>query len=59
MSPDVNPYKLKAKNWKFPVVGEVSYKGFFNEPFAALGEAAKIRNEGYETDIYSPSAGRH
>ncbi|MBL7913727.1 MAG: aminopeptidase [Bacteroidia bacterium] len=49
------PYKLKAKKWKFPVVGEVSYKGFFNEP-AALEEASKIRNEGYETDIYSPSA---
>lgn len=49
------PYQLKAKKWKFPVVGFVSYKGFFNEP-DALKEAAKVRAEGFETDIYSPSA---
>ena len=49
------PYALEAQKWHFPVLGEVSYKGFFNEK-AAQAEAAKIRKEGFVTDIYSPSA---
>src|SRR5689334_8845624 len=28
------PYKLKAKTWTFPVVGEVPYKGYFNVDLA-------------------------
>ena len=49
------PYALEAKKWHFPIIGEVSYKGFFEEDLAKA-EAEKIRNEGYIADIYSPSA---
>jgi len=49
------PYELKAKEWWFPYLGDVSYKGFFNEALA-LKEEQMIRSQGYETDIYSPSA---
>jgi predicted aminopeptidase len=49
------PYELTAKEWWFPVLGNVSYKGYFVEEKAKL-EENKIKEEGYETDIYSPSA---
>jgi predicted aminopeptidase len=49
------PYELKAKEWWFPMIGNVSYKGFFNETLA-IREAQQVRDEGYETDIYSPAA---
>ncbi len=28
------PFQLKPKTWRFPVVGEVPYKGFFNQRLA-------------------------
>ncbi len=49
------PYSLEAKKWNFPFVGEVSYKGFFKE-HRAKKEERLIQQQGYETDIYSPSA---
>jgi len=49
------PYSLEAKKWNFPFVGEVSYKGFFKE-HRAKKEELLVRQQGYETDIYSPSA---
>ena len=49
------PYSLEAKKWNFPFVGEVSYKGFFKE-YRAKKEELLVRQQGYETDIYSPSA---
>lgn len=49
------PYSLEAKKWKFPFVGEVSYKGFFKE-HRAKKEEQLVKQQGYETDIYSPSA---
>ncbi|HMT28502.1 MAG TPA: aminopeptidase [Bacteroidia bacterium] len=49
------PYSLEAKKWKFPFVGEVSYKGFFKE-HRAKKEELLVKQQGYETDIYSPSA---
>ena len=49
------PYELKAKEWWFPFLGHVSYKGFFIEQ-KALEEEQLVRREGFETDIYSPSA---
>jgi predicted aminopeptidase len=49
------PYELKAKEWWFPFLGNVSYKGFFTEE-KALTEEQLVRSQGYETDIYSPSA---
>jgi predicted aminopeptidase len=49
------PYHLEAKEWSFPFLGDVSYKGFFNETLARE-EAMKIRRNGFEADIYNPSA---
>jgi predicted aminopeptidase len=49
------PYELKAKEWWFPLIGHVSYKGFFNEQLARR-EELQVRRAGYETDIYNPSA---
>jgi predicted aminopeptidase len=49
------PYEMKAKEWWFPVLGNVSYKGFFEEEKAAK-EERRLQLEGYDTDIYSPSA---
>jgi predicted aminopeptidase len=44
------PYELKAKEWRFPVLGSVSYKGFFYKP-AAIREAMLLKDKGYDTDI--------
>lgn len=49
------PFEFKEKTWWFPIVGNVSYKGFFDEE-KALREAAHISMEGYEADIYNPEA---
>jgi len=49
------PFNLTAKNWAFPVLGNLPYMGFFNEQ-RANNEAARIRNEGFEADIYCPEA---
>jgi predicted aminopeptidase len=48
------PFKLKAKEWKFPFLGTVSYKGFFNKE-KAKKEILKLAREGYDIDVYSPS----
>ncbi len=49
------PFMLKNKEWTFPIVGRVSYKGFFN-----LKKAKKLRDElkaeGYDTYIREVSA---
>jgi predicted aminopeptidase len=48
------PYELKAKEWKFPFLGTVSYKGFFEkEPLQK--EILKLRKDNYDVDVYSPS----
>lgn len=48
------PYQMKAKEWTFPFLGTVSYKGFFNE--RALRKAyLELVKDGYDVDIYSPS----
>ncbi len=44
------PYRFKAYTWKFPVLGEVSYKGYFDYK-AALPEYEKLRKKGYDTDL--------
>lgn len=49
------PYELKAKEWHFPFLGNVSYKGFFSDELA-IKEANLVRSQGYVTDIYSPAA---
>ncbi|MBN8650984.1 MAG: aminopeptidase [Cytophagales bacterium] len=47
------PFQLKAKQWEFPVVGTVPYKGFF-EKQKALDERAKLEAEGYDVSIRNP-----
>lgn len=49
------PYELKAKEWWFPVIGSVSYKGFFVKE-----RAIKMKNElmkdSYDVDLGTVSA---
>lgn len=49
------PYEMRAMEWWFPVIGKVSYKGFFKEE-KALREEKTVQAQGYETGIYNPSA---
>lgn len=47
------PFELKAKEWDFPVIGSVPYKGFFDR-----GRAMKLRDElvkeGWDVNIRNP-----
>ncbi|MDB4835159.1 aminopeptidase [Cyclobacteriaceae bacterium] len=44
------PYELKDHTWYFPIVGTVSYKGFFD--FEMLNETAQeLKEEGYDVAI--------
>lgn len=40
-------YALEPKTWKFPITGEVTYKGFFNKDDAEQ-EKARLEAEGWE-----------
>jgi predicted aminopeptidase len=44
-------YSLKLKTWCFPVTGCVSYRGYFDEA-DARAEAARVKAEGFEVDVY-------
>lgn len=48
------PYAFKPKEWTFPFLGAVSYKGFFNKE-KAKKEYYSLILQGYDVDIYSPS----
>lgn len=48
------PYSFKEKEWTFPFLGTVSYKGFFNKKEAEK-EVVALRLQGYDIDVYSPS----
>jgi predicted aminopeptidase len=48
------PYSMKAKEWTFPFLGSVSYKGFFNKK-ALRKEYLALVKDNYDIDIYSPS----
>jgi predicted aminopeptidase len=48
------PYRLKAKEWTFPFLGTVSYKGFFNKK-ALRKEILNLVKDDYDIDVYSPS----
>ena len=48
------PYSFKAKEWWFPFLGNVSYKGFFNKK-EARKEILNLKEKGYDVDVYSPS----
>lgn len=45
-----NPFELKAREWRFPVVGSFSYKGFFKYDMA-VEEELIWKREGYDTNI--------
>jgi predicted aminopeptidase len=44
------PFQLKAKEWTFPFLGTVSYKGFFDYE-KALKEELELHRQGYDTSI--------
>jgi len=44
------PYDLKAYKWEFPILGAVSYKGFF-EYSKAEKEEQTLKNQGFDTRI--------
>ena len=44
------PYKMKAKQWHFPVLGNVPYKGFFVRE-RSIREMIKLKMEDYDTDV--------
>lgn len=48
------PYEMKAKEWTFPFLGTVSYKGFFNTTALRKEYLELVRNN-YDIDVYSPS----
>lgn len=50
-----HPYKLENMEWRFPVVGTVSYKGFFDYE-RALAEKAALDADGWDTHIRTVSA---
>ncbi|OSM07180.1 putative zinc protease protein [Magnetofaba australis IT-1] len=41
---------LTLKSWSFPLIGELSYRGYFDEA-AAQALAAELRQQGYETSV--------
>ena len=48
-------YKIEAYYWKFPIVGNVSYKGFFDKQ-KALAAKNKLICLGYDVDLRAVSA---
>lgn len=49
------PYAFNEKVWQFPMLGEVSYKGFFNYQLAVT-EANQLKMQGYDVDMGKVSA---
>ncbi|MGZ4097825.1 MAG: aminopeptidase [Bacteroidia bacterium] len=49
------PYTLRAYEWRFPLIGKVSYKGFFKKEFAS-SSYNHFKSEGYDADIRPVSA---
>ncbi len=47
------PFALVPKQWHFPVVGSVPYKGFFNKS-KALDLRKELEEEGYDVSVRNP-----
>lgn len=47
------PFRLKAKEWKFPVLGSVPYKGYFNKDLAFVLREELLK-EGWDVSIRNP-----
>lgn len=46
-------YKLKPKEWHFPVLGAVPYKGYFNKALA-IDEAKALQSAGWDVSVRNP-----
>ncbi|MFN6037692.1 MAG: aminopeptidase, partial [Bacteroidota bacterium] len=49
------PFKLEAYEWDFPLLGGLSYKGFFDS-LKAVQESAKLKKMGFDSDISAVQA---
>lgn len=49
------PFAFEAYEWDFPLIGSVSYKGFFN-PYLARREYLRLAKMGYDADVSPVSA---
>jgi predicted aminopeptidase len=47
------PFRLKAKEWTFPILGAVPYKGFFNKQ-RAITLRDELQKEGWDVSIRNP-----
>ena len=47
------PFRLKAKEWTFPVIGSVPYKGFFDRA-RAVKLKDELEQEGWDVNIRNP-----
>lgn len=47
------PFRLKAKEWSFPVVGSVPYKGFFDRD-KAMRLKEELEAEGWDVNVRNP-----
>jgi predicted aminopeptidase len=47
------PFALVAREWRFPVVGSVPYKGYFNKDLA-MQEKAMLEAEGWDVSVRNP-----
>lgn len=48
-----DPFAFKAKEWDFPIVGSVPYKGFFSKE-RAVALRDELDKEGWDTSIRNP-----
>lgn len=48
-------YAFEAREWQFPIIGKVSYKGFFSKEKAKL-EVQLLKKENYDVAVFSPEA---
>jgi len=46
-------FQLKPKEWEFPIIGKVPYKGFFNKQ-KAINLKKELEEEGYDVIIRNP-----
>ncbi|MBA4853267.1 aminopeptidase [Emticicia sp. BO119] len=49
------PFELKAKKWRFPIVGAFSYKGYFEKELADK-EITELKKQGFDTQLNEVSA---
>jgi len=47
------PFRLQAKEWKFPVVGSVPYKGFFDKE-KAVALKNELERDGWDVNVRNP-----